>query len=86
MSSSLGFTIQTIALSSLGLKCIVLNQNFDNIEQEVEKLKTFTHKLTNKSAHFEEYIRFIGGIEQMMIDIEKQDINAVARWMPFAYA
>jgi tetratricopeptide (TPR) repeat protein len=84
--NKLGFTIQSIAISSLGLKCVTLNRKYENIEDDIEKLRAGLNALFDDSVHFEQYIDDIGGIEQMIEDIENNNISAIARWMPFAYA
>jgi hypothetical protein len=83
---SMGFTIQTIMTSAIGLKCIALIKLSQKNDAEIDNLKTTVRNLSSQSAYFTEYIDFIGGIEQMLQDVQNQNIDAVSKWMPFAYA
>ncbi len=86
LSYANGFTLQTISISTLGLKCIALIRKSESFSTKFEILTERINTLNGRSAYFGKYIDSIGGTEKMYNDICNQDINAVSKWMPFAYA
>jgi len=87
-SDSLGFTVQTIALSILGLQAVV---HFNNGQSEqgtatVDKLRERVDSLSADAPHFARYIDTIGGIKCLTDDLDNRKIAAICRWLPFAYA
>jgi len=88
LSNKLGFTVQTISISTIGLKCIALQKSGKEelLKSEIIKLENVLSDLTEKSINFSMYIESIGGLEKMLNDINVNDINEVAKWMPFSYA
>ena len=53
---------------------------------ETAGLHTNLTELMDVSIGFMNYIQSIGGKEQLLKDIENNDIDAIAKWLPFAYA
>jgi tetratricopeptide (TPR) repeat protein len=86
LSTGLGFTVETLSVPVIGLKCVALEQQSKQTGLSINKLKVSIDNLSNASTHFAIYIDSIGGIEQMLKDIKNKDVNAIAKWLPFAYA
>ena len=86
ISKPMEFTIKTIMVSVIGLKCIALKKLSENDSAETDSLQKMVDDLTGESEHFAEYIESIGGMEQMLNEIATQNTSAVSKWMPFAYA
>jgi len=88
LSENLGFTVKTLAVSARGLKTICCHKKNDTISEQLEKagLIASITELTDVSVSFAKYIESIGGREQMLKDIKNNNIDVVAKWMPFAYA
>jgi tetratricopeptide (TPR) repeat protein len=86
LSDSTGFTLQTIAISVIGLKCIAMAMKSEHTDSEIKRLRMITKTLRYMSIGFDKYIDSIGGVDQMLEDVAAQNISAVSRWLPFAYA
>lgn len=87
-NNQMGFTVQTLVLSSLGLNilcCKKLNNNNNAALLQLE-LRAKLKDLCDQSTSFAGYIEAMGGIKQMEQDIVDEDINAISKWLPFSYA
>lgn len=60
-------------------------QKTDAVLLQLE-LRAKLKELCVQSTSFATYIETIGGIKQMEQDIVNEDINAICKWLPFAYA
>lgn len=88
ISDKLGFTVRTIALSPLGLRTVAHTQSGDGAAAaaDLELLLRRAGDLVERSATFGSYLDALGGEESLGTDIEAQNIAAICRWLPFAYA
>ncbi|NLN92516.1 MAG: hypothetical protein GX130_04295 [Candidatus Hydrogenedens sp.] len=75
--------IPSVALCSIALKR--LNKEEES-NDEIKKLVDRIELIREQSPGFAEYLQFIGDIETLKKDIYDQDIEAIARWMPYSYA
>ncbi len=74
-----GFTIDTIILPIMALKCLINDSGFNEVEKWLQKL-------FSRSDAFVDYIFNIGGTEVLKENFYNQDIIAIAHWLPFSYA
>lgn len=88
ISDKLGFTVQTIALSPFGLRAVAHSLSGDQAAAaaDSEQLISRTCNLAKRSATFGNYLDELGGNESLVADIKAQDVAAICRWLPFAYA
>ena len=88
ISAHRGFTIKTIEMSVIGLLAIVYLKlkKQKNYKRTMEELEEKLTDLTKSSSSFSHYIDSIGGRNQIRRDIEEENIDAVARLLPFTYA
>lgn len=88
ISDKLGFTVQTIALSPFGLRAVAHTQSGDRAAAaaDSELLLSRADDLVKRSATFGSYLDEVGGEESLVTDIQAQNVAAICRWLPFAYA
>ena len=79
-----GFTIKTIALSVKGLRILALKDQTKR-ELSIDRIRYDLIKLTEVES-FGTYINAIGGWDRMNEDLDNEDISAIIKWLPFAYA
>lgn len=88
LCSMLGFAVRTIGLSPLGLRAVGHARSGAKTaaEADVKLLVRYARELCQQSTGFADYLDESGGVARMRADVEKQDVNAIVRWLPFAYA
>lgn len=88
IAATQGFAVKATVLPVTGLEALLLKQQGKN-EAYAEKrseVAGIVRSLAAESPGFEDYITMIGGVEQLLLDMDQRDSAAVFRWMPFTYA
>ena len=83
-----GLTVKATCLPVLGLWEIAERRrdNQSAAEECRERLTELAQALCRESSGLAAYLEAVGGIDTLISDIERDDINAVSRWMPFMYS
>lgn len=80
------FTILATTVPILGLWAVALNRSGGDAAAMTGRMKDLVTDLVAKSPSFSAYIENVGGLVGLEHDITNENIRAIARWMPYAYA